>query len=102
MLRNLKRVFPDTDRHGATIFAATALDPAKGGAVGIDPRRYVAKARRACGSEVARLSWAVFVHLPGAPMASTGDAAVITARTAEGWRPWYVIYPAFRTSGFVE
>jgi hypothetical protein len=34
-------------------------------------------------------------------MASIGDAAVLTARAARGWRPWYRIFPAADTDGFV-
>jgi hypothetical protein len=102
VLRRRNRVFPHTDTHGADVFAVAALDAANGGAAGIDLRRYTAAAKRACGARVARHSWAVFVHLPAAPMASTADAAVFTARTERQWRPWYIVYPAFGTSGFID
>jgi hypothetical protein len=102
VLRQRKRVFQGIDSRDAGVFAAASLNPGQGGAVGLDLRRYITMARRACGHLVARRSWAVFAHLPRAPTARTADAVVLSARTADGWIAWYVTYPALRTGGFVR
>jgi hypothetical protein len=99
--RKRRQIFRDIDSRGSDVFAVASLDPASGEAPGIDLQRYLRIARRACGDQLARRSWAVFVHLPQAPMASTADAVALTALTGRGWLPWYLIYPAFGTSGFV-
>lgn len=102
VFRHPRRLFGDSYSPSSRIFAALALDVRSGSALGINPRRYAARARRTCGATVAARTWAVFVELPEAPMASTAAAAVFVARTAAGWQPWYIVFPAAGTHGFLE
>jgi hypothetical protein len=87
LYRKLPKLYPTLNRKGAAIQGLFGLS---GGLPStIKTKRYVSgPAFRACGRDVTRASWVVFVLLPNSP-ADSSEHVVFVVRTAKGWRVWY-------------